>query len=178
MHAAIENIPVELELGEIKTRGEDWHDQTVRYLSLPAGTDFTPLLAGLPDDRCQSPHYGYVFEGSITVRYADGTEEAVDVVYGWHVAEWNRRHGAPLQHMAHRHTGYIATYAVDPYWQGKTAAGEDVTLYGLEWVNPHPERAIRTIGVEAGPAAGDALLLLVAVTRLLAGGVAPGRVRA
>jgi hypothetical protein len=47
----------------------------VRHLSLPAGTDFTPLLKGLPGDECPCPHWGYIISGSITVRYGDGTEE-------------------------------------------------------------------------------------------------------
>ena len=41
----------------------------------PPGADFTPLFKGLPGDLCQCPHWGYIVEGSITVRYADGTEE-------------------------------------------------------------------------------------------------------
>jgi hypothetical protein len=101
------------------------------------------------------------------VRYAGGEEEVVDVVYGWHLAEWNRRHGAPLAGMTHRHAGYVATYPVDPYWQGKTPAGADVTLYGLEWANPRPQQEIRAIETEAGEGAGDAALLLAAVTRVL-----------
>lgn len=75
MHATENEIDVELELGEIVTRGEDWGGQTVRHLRLPAGTDFTPLFVGLPGDLCQCPHWGYVLSGSIHVRYADGTEE-------------------------------------------------------------------------------------------------------
>lgn len=85
MHAAIREIPIEMELDGIETRGEDWGDQTVRYISLPAGVDFTPLFKGLPGDLCQSPHYGYVLEGAITVRYADGTEETTSAgeAYYW-----------------------------------------------------------------------------------------------
>jgi hypothetical protein len=75
MHAAEQDITIELEVGDIVTRGEEWGDQIVRHLRLPAGTDFRPLLAGLPDDRCACPHWGYILEGSITLRYADGTEE-------------------------------------------------------------------------------------------------------
>ena len=57
----------------------------LRHLDLPAGTDFRPLLAGLPGDRCSCPHYGYVLEGSITVEYADGTRETTSAgeVYYW-----------------------------------------------------------------------------------------------
>ena len=100
------------------------------------------------------------------IRYDDGEAAVADVVYGWHVAEWRRRHGAPLAHFAHRHSGYVATYPADPFWQGKTPAGEDVTLYGLEWINPHPGRAIRSVALEATEAAGCAALLLAAITRV------------
>jgi hypothetical protein len=68
-------MTVELQAGELLTHGEEWGDQIVRHLSLPAGTDFTPLLKGLPGDVCSCPHYGYIVSGSITVRYADGTED-------------------------------------------------------------------------------------------------------
>jgi len=75
MHANAKEMAVELEVGDIHTRGEEWGGQIVRHLSLPPGTDFTPLFEGLPGDACQSPHWGYVVDGSIHVRYADGTEE-------------------------------------------------------------------------------------------------------
>lgn len=47
------------------------------YLSLGAGTDIAPLLKGLEGDLCQSPHWGYVIQGEITVTYSDGQEETV-----------------------------------------------------------------------------------------------------
>lgn len=75
MHASESELAIELEMGEIVTRGEDWGDQLVRHLTLPPGTDFTPLFEGLPGDACQCPHWGYVLAGSIHVRYGDGTEE-------------------------------------------------------------------------------------------------------
>jgi len=75
MRATEKDIALELQLGEIVTRGEDWGGQLVRHLSLPAGTDFTPLFKGLPGDLCQCPHWGYILSGSITLRYADGSEE-------------------------------------------------------------------------------------------------------
>ena len=33
----------------------------------PGRSTATPLLAGLPGDRCQCPHWGYVFKGKIDV---------------------------------------------------------------------------------------------------------------
>jgi hypothetical protein len=41
------------------------------------------MFKGLPDDRCQCPHWGYVLKGKITFRFADGEEtyEAGDAYY-------------------------------------------------------------------------------------------------
>jgi hypothetical protein len=75
MHANERQLAIEMEVGEITTRGEEWGDQIVRHLSLPPGADFRPLLKGLPGDVCDCPHWGYVLEGSIQVQYADGTVE-------------------------------------------------------------------------------------------------------
>ena len=75
MHATTADLPVELKTGDLETHGDDWGGISVRSLSLPAGTDLRPIMKGLPHDSCQCPHWGYVLEGSITVRYADGTEE-------------------------------------------------------------------------------------------------------
>jgi hypothetical protein len=75
MHLHPDSIPPELKAGALETRGTQWGDITVRYLDLPPGTDFAPLLKGLLEDQCQSPHWGYVLRGSIQVRYANGGEE-------------------------------------------------------------------------------------------------------
>lgn len=47
------------------------------YFSLGAGTDISSLLKGLEGDLCQSPHWGYLIDGDLTVTYADSTEEVV-----------------------------------------------------------------------------------------------------
>jgi len=85
MRSPVNELPLEMQVGEIETRGVDWGDQLVRHIDLPAGTDFTPLFVGLPGDMCQCPHWGYVLEGSITLRFADGTEEttAAGEAYYW-----------------------------------------------------------------------------------------------
>jgi hypothetical protein len=75
MRASVQEIPLEMRIDEIETRGVEWGDQLVRHIDLPAGVDFTPLLQGLPGDLCQCPHWGIVLAGSIHLRYADGTEE-------------------------------------------------------------------------------------------------------
>lgn len=45
------------------------------YFSFGAGTDITPLLVGLENDLCQSPHWGYMIEGQVQITYGDGSTE-------------------------------------------------------------------------------------------------------
>ena len=106
--------------------------------------------------------------GRYEVVYADGDIESVDVAFGYHVAEWNRRHGEPLGHRFHRHAGYVATYPVDPLWQGKSARGGDVTLYGMEWNNPHPEKEVKSVRIAAIDSCTDASLLVAGMAAVTA----------
>ena len=62
-------------------RGSRWLQDW--FTSFLADMDPTPLFQGLPDDRCQCPHWGYVIKGKITFRFADREEtyEAGDAYY-------------------------------------------------------------------------------------------------
>ncbi|MBX0323905.1 cupin domain-containing protein [Halomicroarcula sp. F13] len=53
----------------------DYGDIAAEHFELDAGTDIVALLEGLEDDLCQSPHWGYIVEGALTVTYSDGSEE-------------------------------------------------------------------------------------------------------
>src|SRR5947208_2409425 len=55
----------------------------VAFETFREDADATPLFKGLPDDRCQSPHWGYVISGSVEFRYADRVEvyETGDAYY-------------------------------------------------------------------------------------------------
>ena len=56
---------------------------TVNFVTFREDIDATPLLKGLPDDRCQCPHWGYVLKGKMTFRFPDREEviEAGDAYY-------------------------------------------------------------------------------------------------
>jgi hypothetical protein len=56
---------------------------TVGFEAYTADADLTPLFAGLPDDRCQCPHWGYVIRGRLSFKFADHEEryEAGDAYY-------------------------------------------------------------------------------------------------
>ncbi|MCM4154634.1 cupin domain-containing protein [Gramella sp. AN32] len=58
---------------------------TMGFNELPKGTDFTPLLKGLNNNSCHSPHWGYVLEGKILLKYDNGQDETVSTgeFYYW-----------------------------------------------------------------------------------------------
>lgn len=85
---------------------------------------------------CSAPNmenYQFLME------YEDGSSERVRVITGQHVWDW----GAALPH-AFRDSANRA-------WTGFTTTCEgfpQVSVYGLEWVNPDPERVVKTIRFE------------------------------
>ena len=74
---------VETVEGILEDRSEDLDGYTAGFTSFLADMDPAPFFQGLPDDRCQCPHWGYVIKGKITFRFADREEtyEAGDAYY-------------------------------------------------------------------------------------------------
>ena len=64
--------------GEYEGRQVDAGEMRIAFESMPAQfpPDESPFK-GLPDDRCQCDHWGYLFKGSFRATYTDGTEETV-----------------------------------------------------------------------------------------------------
>ena len=71
------------DMGVLESRSEELGGYTVEFTTFREDADATPFFKGLPDDRCQSPHWGYVISGALTLRYADHEEtyEAGDAYY-------------------------------------------------------------------------------------------------
>jgi hypothetical protein len=69
--------------GPVEDRHEDVEGYTINFVSFRGDIDGTPMLRGLPDDRCPCPHWGYVLKGRLTYRFADHEEvfEAGDAFY-------------------------------------------------------------------------------------------------
>jgi hypothetical protein len=80
-----EEIPVAMEApGTIMRSIKGFGGMTVGFNQVPAGTDFAPLLQGLRNNSCQCPHWGYMVEGELIIKYDDGKEETLtagDIFY-------------------------------------------------------------------------------------------------
>jgi hypothetical protein len=71
------------DFGMVLDQSETLDGYTINFLTFRQDIDHTPLLQGLPDDMCQSHHWGYVLKGRLTFRFADHEEtvEAGDAFY-------------------------------------------------------------------------------------------------
>jgi hypothetical protein len=84
MKIAKEAIPTRIDVpGAIARQALNFGDATGygtlagEYFSLKKGIDIAPLLEGLDTGLCQSPHWGYMIQGEVTVSYQHGVNETV-----------------------------------------------------------------------------------------------------
>ncbi len=77
MKSSREDLPVVAEMPEGTIRQVNWGGMTVEMGDVRQTIDVAPLFKGLPDDRCQCPHWGYVLKGRMRFKFADYEE-----VYG------------------------------------------------------------------------------------------------
>ena len=67
------------------------------------------------------------------------------LTYSGNISHWNRRHSEPFTYGYYRHNGYQAvSYETDGVETMVPGYGY-VTMYRYEWVNPNPEKLIRSI---------------------------------
>ncbi len=85
MHVSRDEL-ASIVVGEYEGRTIDSGEMRIAFESMP--THFPPdesPFQGLPDDRCQCDHWGYLFEGSFRVTYPDGTGEVVRAGEAYHL---------------------------------------------------------------------------------------------
>ena len=68
------SAPQRQEAGPVVDLRDELDGYTASFTSLLEDIDATPFMKGLPDDRCQAPHWGYLFSGKIVVHYRDRSE--------------------------------------------------------------------------------------------------------
>lgn len=76
--------PIAVDNDQMTGRYVELGPYTVAFETFPQDADATEIFAGLPDGRCQCPHWGTVVAGQIVFRYADRSEtfRAGDTYYG------------------------------------------------------------------------------------------------
>ena len=74
MRASFKDLAVDVDMPQLKLRHANWGDMTVELGDIAQTVDLAPLFKGLPHNRCQCPHWGYVIKGTLRYRYADHEE--------------------------------------------------------------------------------------------------------
>lgn len=74
MHGSKQNLPATVDAPGVTIREAEWGDWNASIENMAAGLVTAPLFKGLPDDRCQCPHWGYVVKGRYRVIYKDHEE--------------------------------------------------------------------------------------------------------
>lgn len=82
--------------------------------------------------------------GKYQIHYDDGTSSEMELRYRWNIMDWNDKMGA--------FEGRVA-------FAGKTKEGFRIELIRTDWVNPSPEKTIRSITVSTAANQGMSLAL-------------------
>jgi len=83
MKAKLREVPVAVDLPQLQCRQAEWGAMTVESMTVRQTLDTAPFFKGLPEDRCQCPHWGYVIRGTLRFRFRDHEEvfQAGEVYY-------------------------------------------------------------------------------------------------
>lgn len=75
--AAKATTPLVQGTDEFEVRSAELADYTVSFETYYADANHTHLFRGLPDDRCQCPHWGVVLKGKLVIHFPDHDETYV-----------------------------------------------------------------------------------------------------
>ncbi len=74
MRGSKTDLPKTVDVEELTIWETDWGEMHVNITVCHRRLDITPLLKGLPDNKCQCPHWGMILKGRKVVRYGDHEE--------------------------------------------------------------------------------------------------------
>ena len=83
MKSLIGELPINNVLPQGTSRKAEWGGMNVSLYEFHQTLDAAPLCKGLPEDRCQVPHWGYVLKGQMRCNFGDREEiyKAGEVFY-------------------------------------------------------------------------------------------------
>ena len=87
--ASHDELPEQEIIPGYSSRFADWGGITVAFEHATKGQDASAMVKGLPDDRCQAPHWGYLFTGKVTVDYGDRSE-TIEAGQAYYIAPGHR----------------------------------------------------------------------------------------
>ena len=88
-----ENTDVAVDLADLgrQHRAEDG-GMVIALEHWNAGLDTGEMFAELPGGACQEPHWGYILQGSVTMRYTDGSSETLRAGQAYYIRPGHNAH--------------------------------------------------------------------------------------
>ncbi|MDP2659376.1 MAG: cupin domain-containing protein [Dehalococcoidia bacterium] len=74
MKTSRQDIETTIQSEQMSIGEAEWGAMHLGWETFFSEMDVAPLLKGLPDDRCQCPHFGYMVKGKMYVNYQDVAE--------------------------------------------------------------------------------------------------------
>ena len=112
------DVPVAIEAPQGTIREIEWGGMAVELGSFHEEVDPSPFFKGLPDDRCQCAHWGYVLQGQIRYRFEDH-EEVYHAGDAYYVAPGH----TPV---IGANTEYVEFSPAEPYHQTAEVVGRNL----------------------------------------------------
>lgn len=75
MHGSKSDFPETIVSEKMIIQELEWDNLHVAFITHKESSEIVPFIQGLPEGRCQCPHWGYVIKGSMKVCYKDHEEE-------------------------------------------------------------------------------------------------------
>jgi glyoxylate utilization-related uncharacterized protein len=82
--ASQDELPLKEIVPGYSSRMADWGGITVAFEKAGSGQDASSMVKGLPDDRCQAPHWGYLLSGRMTVEVG-GEVETIEAGQAYYI---------------------------------------------------------------------------------------------
>jgi hypothetical protein len=74
MRGSRNEVAADIDIPEATIRFVEWGGMTIETGEVRSRLEFDHLFKGLPDDKCQCPHWGHILKGQLRYRSAMGEE--------------------------------------------------------------------------------------------------------
>ena len=74
MRGSKADLPKTFDVQGLSIWETEWGERHVNITVCHQRLDITPVLKGLPDNKCQCPHWGMILKGKKVVKYGDREE--------------------------------------------------------------------------------------------------------
>jgi hypothetical protein len=100
--------------------------------------------------------------GAYIIKYDDGTRLSVPIANRENIFSARKSAALDKPFMKRVYNGYIS--GAKKIWTGWNKAGEEIDLQAYEWINPHPDKTIKSIDMKVAKGCPNEAIFLLGIT--------------